>query len=258
MTKEKDVFKNGYLDVKVNQVVRDVRKCYKPFFVVIFCLNRLAYNIINNDDVKEYKTDRDIYIYSIFGEILNAFQSSIILFERGLNDDGEIVLRCIYDKVFKMFAVINDEKNYELVTNDRNYYARKMANTIINGKQFEHLKEEAKKRDYSEVICQQTHISKWAELANMTDVYEKEYALLSSSVHCDVITLKNKIGANGTQLVINNSFDYKDLHHMLLIACDIYIKVLSAFLNYVGIKKYDRKINNIDKKIKKLDKEMGG
>ena len=116
------IFKNnklkfGFLDKNVKKLVKQVRKKHPLTYEVIFSYNSLASEIEKNF-VKENPTNIDIYVFTVFNQIHTTFQSGIILTERGLCSDALILLRTMYESLFKMKYVIKDDNHINDIIND--------------------------------------------------------------------------------------------------------------------------------------------
>ena len=108
--KEEIELKNGFLDYDLNIEVNRKREKNKDAYRVAEEFNLLMYEI-ERKLKKDNATNRDLYVFTVFNQIHISSQTYIILIERGLYADEQIILRSIYEKILNLKIVIVDE-NY--------------------------------------------------------------------------------------------------------------------------------------------------
>lgn len=134
-------FKDNFLDTNIKKFVKQVRKKYSLIFKAIFSFNNLSKDI-EKHFVKENVKDVDIYVFTIFNKIHNIFQSAVLLTERGLCNDALILLRTMYESIFKMKYAIKEEKNLDIIINDELLKQKGILKKIKKYKLFEYMEEE--------------------------------------------------------------------------------------------------------------------
>lgn len=102
------ILENGFLDEKLNLSVKEIRMKNEDAYSLAYELNNLLYEI-EKKFVDKTANNRDIYIYTIFNQIHISCQTYLLLVERGLYADSQVILRSIYDKIFNMIMVVKDE-----------------------------------------------------------------------------------------------------------------------------------------------------
>lgn len=212
------ILKNGLLDNNIDVIINKKRKEFDKLYQIIFELNDLFLQIINNNIINSFSYDKDIYIYTTLFEIHSSFQSIIILLERGLENNAEILLRSLFEKKFKLFAVIKNDINYKLI-----------------------IKEKNKEENIS--------TRKWAKYANLLEDY-KIYSELSNSVHHNVNTITNLV-ENKNNIIKINTYSFDNFEKNITIAITNTIQCLIEVLRYKNIKILNKEIKNILRNIKK-------
>ena len=248
------ILKNGLLDKNIEFLVDNVRNKYFKQYNLVFSINDLFLKIINENIFNTFSNDREIYIYTTLFEIHSSFQSIILLLERGLLNNAEIILRSIYEKKFKLFAVIKDKRNYNRILDEREYYAAETALTINNSKnkQFNHLKDKINLNLYNleNYKKKKTSTKKWALYAGLIDEYYKQYSIFSSAVHHDIITLTNLVENKSNGIKIN-TYSYDNFEDRIKITCEVTLQCLNKVLEYKNINKFNKNIKTILNELKK-------
>ena len=107
----KIVLDNGFLDERLDGCVKNFRKENSKYYNIVFKFNKLAYDIENYLTISNPST-ADLFIFATFIQIHKSFQSFITLMERGMLDESQIILRNMYEKLFKMKFVITGYQIY--------------------------------------------------------------------------------------------------------------------------------------------------
>ena len=103
----KKVLENGFLDKEIQVEVDRIRRENLEVYSIIRELNILCYELEEKFN-KTKGTNIDIYLLRSFTQIHTSFQAYITLLERGLYEDSQIILRSMYDKIFKTLFVLSD------------------------------------------------------------------------------------------------------------------------------------------------------
>lgn len=212
------VLKNGLLDKNIEIIVDNIRDKYSKQYNLVFSINDLFLKIIDENIFNTFSSDREIYIYTTLFEIHSSFQSIILLLERGLLNNAEIILRSIYEKKFKLFAIIKDKNNYTKIVDE------KYSNQKISTK-------------------------KWAQDAGLIDDYKK-YSIFSNAVHHNVNTITNLVEnkANGIKI---STYSYDNFEDRIKITCEVTLQCLNKVLEYKNITKFNKNIKIILNELKK-------
>jgi len=108
--RETTVLDQGFLDDKIEPLVNATIKKYSNIFQLVFKINEFCYRCVSSITKNKISEDK-LYVSTMLGEIHNSYQSSILLIQRGLANDAQILMRSIFEKAFKLVAVSKDEKN---------------------------------------------------------------------------------------------------------------------------------------------------
>ncbi|MBR3153039.1 MAG: hypothetical protein IKF52_05540 [Clostridia bacterium] len=99
---------DGYLDLKINKYIGNFRKQYENEYLCIKKINNYLYKI-QNEIEKKGVSQQNVFIMASLTEIQKIFCSSILLFERGLPESANILIRSILELSFKIIEVIRNE-----------------------------------------------------------------------------------------------------------------------------------------------------
>ena len=112
------VLEDGYLDLKINQYISNFRKRYENEYICIKKFNNFLYKI-QSEIGKRGVSQQNAFIMASLTEIQKIFCSAILLFERGLPESANILIRSILELSFKVIEVIRNEDFVEdLLLND--------------------------------------------------------------------------------------------------------------------------------------------
>jgi len=102
--------KDGYIDLEINDYVRALRERYKNEYIVI----KELYVLFIECEKKMGKKgafQQNAYIMASITQLYKLYQSAVLLFERGLKESANVLIRTILDLSFKIIEVIRNE-NY--------------------------------------------------------------------------------------------------------------------------------------------------
>ncbi len=126
--------KNGSLDLNMNLVIDNYRKENEVLFNFIMEVDNYLFNL-ERELKKTNPKDIDAYIIASFVQIHTSYQSLIILLERGLYDDSQIILRSLFEKIIKCLFVIDDGTNINYLKQETNKNQKNLLEFIIKNKE---------------------------------------------------------------------------------------------------------------------------
>lgn len=195
-------------------------------------LNKLGQSVLNQchihpDDVKE------VYLTLHFQRMLSHFQSIVMMAERGMTHQVEIMTRCMLELLFNIVAFHENDDLLESMTvgNDdqRREVLIKLYNEQIDSPTFTeselaHLKKIINSAD--EIDRGDIHVFMKAELAGLLNEYRTTYQLLSESVHSSLHSLQAdlEIDEYSDAIVgINTCADHQDRISTLMLTAGDYL-----------------------------------
>ena len=247
---------NGFLGLEINYEREKYRKKYVKEYEVIYALNDLAYQIIKNPGLKTIPLD--VFVLTNFIFIHNSFQSSIILLEMGLYEDSRNIARSIYEKLFNIKYIVNNEDALAKFQNMQDKEMLTMFNYIKNNQLFKIIPEEAN----SEYINQlEAKISKdlkkyptFEIISNSLNMKEEYafYKILCNYTHSNISIIQPRINFNDDKTVVNGWVMHGESNFELseLIRC--FNLAIFEFLNYINNDKFNEKYLQIQEMMKNI------
>ena len=101
---------NKFLDLKINDCIQGFRENHKNEYKVIFDFLQFMGSLKDNFIGKD-ASQRDIFLLSSIIELNRLFQSAVLLFERGLPESANIIIRTILELSLNIVETIKNE-NY--------------------------------------------------------------------------------------------------------------------------------------------------
>jgi hypothetical protein len=196
----------GFLSPAMSEWISRCRKQYDAWFVLYKDTNRLAHGML--DRLKPHAEDpRESIVALFFLRVLSHSQGAVVVVERGMISQAEVLCRCALEALFALAAIKAEEDTATaLILADRYHQldllkaARKQAE----------LKEQAGKKsgdkaDLSSGIAELEQDLKQnpsprlttkdlAERAGLLEMYYSAYKLLSLSVHSNLRDLEQQLG----------------------------------------------------------------
>lgn len=248
--------KNGFLDECLNLDVHTLRENNKDAYSLVNELNDLMYKI-ENEFVNKNCDNRGVYIVTVFNQIHISCQTYIILVERGLYCDSQVVLRAIYEKIFNLIKVIKDEKYINRLLKksiNENLSALKSiekyrAYEIINEKTTkEQLEEYEKLYDAMNDIKNPHDNAKLAEELGLERQYIY-YKLLSKYTHAELTILMQQLIFKEKGIIVNGSQVYKGkIPDEILRFVECVELIVKAMDGYLGKISYFKELQKIELK----------
>ena len=171
---------NGFLTEQYKILIN--REKYEQYLELSMKINTIAYKMydyinVHNNNAKE------IFITCSFAKIHKDYQSVILLSERGLIEQGKVMLRCLLEKLFVLVAIFKDDKNLVDWNNDQSYRKKKIMEAIKRGDRgLENLKLDGfSEENFIDAKC--ITIKEWAKRADMEGHHSMIYKLFSGNVH---------------------------------------------------------------------------
>ena len=184
---EKENLEDGYLDLKINKYIKGFREKYKNEYNCIKKVN-MFFQKIQMELTKKGVTQQNTFIMASLSQLQKSYESSILLFERGLRESGNALIRTILDLSFKIIEVIRNEDFVEDLLLEEQYESLALLNDIETNKIFDMISEQQVK-EYKKIV--ETNINhrekpktKTIYLANKNKL-NREYILYR--LQCDYV-----------------------------------------------------------------------
>lgn len=132
--------KEGYLDLKINKYIEGFRKKYKNEYNCVKKVN-MFFQKIQTELTKKGFTQQNTFIMASLSQLQKSYESTILLFERGLRESGNTLIRTILDLSFKIIEVIRNEDFVEDLLLEEQYESLALLNDIETNKIFDMISE---------------------------------------------------------------------------------------------------------------------
>ncbi len=251
---------NGFLDDDLQLEVKRMRKENCDLYNVIEKINKLFYSI-EEEYEKTRPTDVDLYIRTTFSQIHMSSQSYIILLERGLYDDSQVILRSMYDKVIKcLYAIKNN--SIEILIQDSIKRKNSLYDFIDKNEMYNYVPKEKLYELKNEILKEQKkdENGKPVKIPQIIETFRdlgiKEayihYCLLSSYVHNSIGVIGSKVVEKDLDILINQNIDHGDFKNEVvkMYLCIQYI--VGPICDYLNLKGQKLEFDSLIKRLIKL------
>lgn len=127
---------DGFLDCKLNESILAFREEHKSEYLVIF-KTKTFLDEIQNCFIGKTVSKQDAFLAASILELNNLFQSAILLFERGLPESANIIVRSILELSFKVIELIRNDDFLQEMILDVEVQAIKMLKDVRNHKLYD-------------------------------------------------------------------------------------------------------------------------
>lgn len=124
---------DGFFDLKINESLPIFRNKYNNEYELIRETKRLFDNV-SHKFIGQNATENNLYLASAMIDLSKLFQSAVILFERGLPESGNIIIRSCLELSFKIVELIKNPNFVDDMKKELNSENRSTLN-IIQGKE---------------------------------------------------------------------------------------------------------------------------
>lgn len=144
-----DELKDEYLDLKINDCIIGFRDRYRKEFDVIKEFN-VFFRLLQIELGKKGQGQQNVCIMASLNQLHKLYQSAILLFERGLVESANVLIRTILDLIFKITECIRSEdfvdkflieEKYELIKTLKNMKSSGTFDMIPQAKIEEYIEE---------------------------------------------------------------------------------------------------------------------
>lgn len=224
------------------------------YYMVCKDLNKLAQSILNNCRIHP-DDEKEVYLTLHFQRMLSHFQSIIIMSERGMTHQVEIMTRCMLELLFNLVAYHqNDELLEAMIVGDDDQrrevliklYNEQLETPTFTESEMAHLKQiinSADKIDRGDI-----HVFMKAEIAGLLNEYRTTYQLLSESVHSSLHSLQAdlEIDEDFDAIVgINTRADHQDRLSTLMLTAGDYL--IAGIEIMIKVHRYpDEQVSNLE------------
>jgi len=197
---------NGFLGNEICGWAQECRTQHREWFELCAEINRFAHRLLFNLEVHS-ESPRETISALIFTRALDNFQGSVVLAERGMLPQAQILCRCALEAAFSLHAIAKDDDTIsQLIQGDRRHQLRllKNARELLQNPQSV-LRQQTTEQELAARISEleeslrtdRGEPPKIKDLANkggLLELYYSAYAILSLTVHSNLRDLEKQLG----------------------------------------------------------------
>lgn len=245
----------GFLSTEIHEWIQKLRKENDKWFSLSERCSNLGQQVllslrVNKNDLQK------ILVALWFGRLLSHFQAIVLLMERGMLYEAQILLRTLVEVSFSLIAVAESPEISEDFLKDDKVQQLRTLNTYMNlpkrlrtldeqqlnsmRELTENLKCEICKNKYKELTTEYI-----AQKAKMTEYYNTIYARLCSTVHSRISDLESHLLLNKDEDIqqLNWGPDVSGLDMVLLAANETFIVATKRVLQLFNLDKFADEFN---------------
>jgi hypothetical protein len=204
---------NGFLSEEIQQWVEKHRRDNTKWFSLCEEINKFSHKVMLATEVHENDLI-ELIAATLLVRAMSNFQGMLILAERGMKHESEVLLRSLLERTFAMVAIDkNKQVGIVLIFNDL-FRRKRLLNTTHRNLLIGNISDDNQKFDVeidkeigkineeiSERVVREYNIKDSACDAGMTEVYDTEYKLLSGSLHVNVRDMERHLKINESKNV---------------------------------------------------------
>lgn len=213
---------DGFLSSEISEFEKEIQCNFRNKLDLAYEVNRLAHKIIYSVDIDQHLTD--LLLATLLTRQMSSFQAFLILLEKGLLTQAEIILRNISETMF-IVGAIGKDKNFADKYTLAEEVSRKKAlvrlkkNFERNGKKIDQqtidliAEIDEKIRDQD---IQTFSTERIAKIAGLSNYYDTLYPLTSMAVHTSARGLDKALEVDDEGKVLSVDYgpkvDELDMH----------------------------------------------
>lgn len=202
------------------------------YYIACKDLNKLGQSILNHCRIHP-DDEKEVYLTLHFQRMLSHFQSMIIMSERGMTHQAEVMTRCVLELLFNLAAYHQNADLLDAMIVGNDNQRRDVLVKLLNEQQqtstfteneIQHLKTVINSAD--EIDRGDIHVFMKAELAGLLNEYRTTYQLLSESVHSTLHSLQADLEIDehfDSIIGINTRADHQDRLSTLMLTTADYL-----------------------------------
>ncbi len=203
---------NGFLGDEAIVFSKNICKKHNEFLELCYDINRFAEES-KKEFIPDSEDDRKTFATCLFIKLLEGIQATIILIKMGLDADAQIVLRGVFETLIHIVLFVKEEdywKNYLITAEINELYFLQNANKrtgkhgiwaeikkLATEKNIKDLKDRLERKGVDiENLPKKITIKKLAKKADLIDMYDIFYSIVSNYAHANLSALERYIGKN--------------------------------------------------------------
>jgi hypothetical protein len=232
----------GFLSQEVDRYLNECRSRYAAWFQLVQSINRLGQSLLG-----EVRMDQDDPQHSIAGllfvRVLSHAQGAVLLIERCMPTQGEVLCRASLEALFGLLAVAEKADTAMLLVKADRYHRQKLLeaklrlsdlpghNDLDAATQRQIACEiQLIKEDLERDPSPQLNTLELAKRADQLALYESAYRLLSLPVHSNLRDLERQLGFNdeGKPTSVGWGPNLDGLDHLLMTVAETLLRAVAT------------------------------
>lgn len=259
------LIENGFIDEEIESWINKIHQNNSDLFRLCKDVNRLGQNAIfkieaHNKDLQE------ILSATLYIKALSTYQGIILLVERGMLPQAQILLRALLETIFSLRAItINKSLAIDYVCSDQIQRLKSLNKLKVlhcgippyaDVDEIMELEQELKK-DIEKYKIKKRSTEDWAKEAGMHDWYLTAYTVLCDSVHTNVRELEEYLELSADEEIIEFRWgpSERNLKKVLMSSIECMLLTFKSIGNLFNIEeplidKFHKQLNDLSAKEK--------
>lgn len=248
-----------FLAPEFEKVVAQIRLAHAKSFDFAWRLNELAHEALFGAKVVHGDLQQ-LLLATLEHRALTSYQSVVLLAERGLPSEAQVVLRTLLEVTFRIVAIAKDKDVGPAYVLEDELHRRKFINKYkLLGEEIRTEVSEAVLNDLQAAIKQKIKAhdikelkTQWfAQRAGLESFYNSAYAVLSESVHVNSRSLQSALNLDENDNLVGLSYgpDDRDLDDHIYTAAEALLLSLRAIHSVIDTD-YASQIEQLQEELK--------
>jgi len=195
---------NGFLSEESKKIKEEAIQKFSSLFQHAYALNKIAHRLKYLFKANNANAQQTLSV-AVFIKILNDFQSIVLLAEKGLRLQIEVLLRSMLEGVFIVKLLCEDKAFYREYISQDALHRKKLINVACSNphKIFESTRNLATEEfikeiedEIKEFSIQELKIVKLADRAGLLELYDSVYRITSGPTHASARSLNLYVKTN--------------------------------------------------------------
>jgi hypothetical protein len=241
----------GFLSQDLTTWTDKVRADFAFEFDIVERTNRLAMRVLFDLPAEEM-TEAHMFANLCFGRALQAFQSAILLAQKGALVDSRTLVRSCTEAVIALAVCRVDDSMPAQIREDADQHRSKLANALLSAERSKQILSVDRVVSLTAVVrevaaeygARGPRKINWAEKANaggISDLYDMTYRSMSGDgAHCTVWSLGryHSPGSAGEESRFVFRPDRSDIEDTLFTACAAILHALATVIDWFDLSRY--------------------
>ena len=235
---------DGFLSPELHRHIDECRRRHAGWFELLTRANRLGQSLLKEVRIEPTNLQQSIACL-FYIRLLGHAQAAVILIERCMPTQSEVLCRASLETLFGLVAVVYHADTAQLlVRGDRHHRLKLLKATLRRGETVgaDAVKEatlvlDELKKDLAEDPDAELTTWSLAERAGLLPLYDSAYRILSLSVHSNLRDLERQLSLNadGNPSTINWGPNFESLDESLMLVGDVFIRGTNAICSLFNL-----------------------